>query len=478
MLARAGEVSPRPEGLGAEFGLFDEAGTIVFGADALRGVRYRLSDTQAQAILDLRLHRLTGLERDKIVAEYGEILERIRDLGDILARPERLMAVIRAELLEVREQFADARRTEINRDHSDLTIEDLIEDQPVVVTLSRDGYAKAQPITEYRRQNRGGRGRAATAMKEEDFIDKLFVAQTHDTLLCFSNRGRVYWLKVYQLPIAGRGSRGKPIVNLLPLEDGERINAMLPIREYPEDRFVFMATSQGTVKKTPLEAFSRPRTAGIIAVTLDEGDRLVGVDITNGDHEVMLCTTGGKAIRFHESDVRPMGREAAGVRGIQLVEDQEVNALIVLREGRILTASENGYGKLTEVDEFPVHGRGGQGVIALQLSERNGRMVAAMQLLQTDDFLLISQGGTLVRTAVDQVSVLGRNTQGVRLMRVEEGDRLVGLARVEHINGEQGDDEDPSDTAGATSAEAPDASAADAPPADAAPTPPPSTDSP
>jgi DNA gyrase subunit A len=478
MLARAGDVSPRPEALAPEFGLLDADGTPVYGANALTGVRYRLSDTQAQAILDLRLHRLTGLERDKIVAEYGEILERIRDLGDILARPERLMQVIRGELLEVRAQFADPRRTEINVDHSDLTIEDLIEDQPVVVTLSRDGYAKAQPITEYRRQNRGGRGRAATAMKEEDFIDKLFVAQTHDTLLCFSNRGRVYWLKVYQLPIAGRGSRGKPIVNLLPLEDGERINAMLPIREYPEDRFVFMATSQGTVKKTPLEAFSRPRTAGIIAVTLDEGDRLVGVDITNGDHEVMLCTTGGKAIRFHESDVRPMGREAAGVRGIQLVEDQEVNALIVLREGRILTASENGYGKLTEVDEFPVHGRGGQGVIALQLSERNGRMVAAMQLLQTDDFLLISQGGTLVRTAVDQVSVLGRNTQGVRLMRVEEGDRLVGLARVEHINGEQGDDEDPSDTAGATSAEAPDASAADAPPADAAPTPPPSTDSP
>jgi DNA gyrase subunit A len=445
MLARAGDVSPRPEGLAAEFGLLDEQGVPVFGADAVRGLRYRLSDTQAQAILDLRLHRLTGLERDKIVGEYAEILGRIRDLGDILTRPERLLQVIRAELVEVREQFADPRRTEINIDHSDLTIEDLIEDQPVVVTLSRDGYAKSQPITEYRRQNRGGRGRAATAMKEEDFIDKLFVAQTHDTLLCFSNRGRVYWLKVYQLPMAGRGGRGKPIVNLLPLEDGERINAMLPIRDYPEDRFVFMATSQGTVKKTPLEAFSRPRATGIIAVTLDDGDRLVGVDITNGNHEVMLCTTGGKAIRFPESDVRPMGREAAGVRGIQLVEDQEVNALIVLREGRILTASENGYGKLTEVEEFPIHGRGGQGVIALQLSERNGRMVAALQLLQTDDVMLISQGGTLVRTAVDQVSVLGRNTQGVRLMRVEEADRLVGLARVEHINGEQGDEDETPD---------------------------------
>jgi DNA gyrase subunit A len=436
MLARAGEVSPRPEGLGAEFGLFDDSGAIVFGADALRGVRYRLSDTQAQAILDLRLHRLTGLERDKIVAEYREILEKIRDLGDILARPERLMQVIRAELLEVREQFADSRRTEINRDHADLTIEDLIEDQPVVVTLSRDGYAKAQPITEYRRQNRGGRGRAATAMKEEDFIESLFVAQTHDTLLCFSNRGRVYWLKVYQLPLAGRGSRGRPIVNMIPLEEGERINALLPIREYPEDRFVFMATSQGTVKKTPLEAFSRPRTTGIIAVTLDAGDRLVGVDITDGTNEVMLCTTGGKAIRFSENDVRPMGREATGVRGIQLVDGQEVNALIVLREGRILTASENGYGKLTDVSEFPLHGRGGQGVIALQLSERNGRMVAAMQLRESDDFMLISQNGTLVRTAAAQVSVLGRNTQGVRLMRLEDGDRLCGLARVQHINGE------------------------------------------
>jgi DNA gyrase subunit A len=444
MLVRAGEISPRPEGLAAEFGLLDDAGNPVFGANAIRGVRYRLSDAQAQAILDLRLHRLTGLERDKIVGEYGEILERIRDLGDILARPERLMEVIRGELLEVREQFADKRRTEINIDHSDLTIEDLIEDQPVVVTLSRDGYAKAQPITEYRRQNRGGRGRAATAMKEEDAIDKLFVAQTHDTLLCFSNRGRVYWLKVYQLPLAGRGSRGKPIVNLIPLEDAERITAMLPIRDYPEDRFVFMATSQGTVKKTPLEAFSRPRTSGIIAVTLDDGDRLVGVDITDGTNEVMLCTTGGKGIRFPEGDVRPMGREAAGVRGIALVEEQEVNALIVLREGRILTASENGYGKLTDVAEFPVHGRGGQGVIALQLSERNGRMVAALQVLESDDFMLISQGGTLVRTAVGQVSVLGRNTQGVRLMRLEEGDRLVGLARVQHING---DDEGAADDA-------------------------------
>jgi DNA gyrase subunit A len=421
MLARAEDVSARPDGLAPEFGLL--AGG------------YRLSDVQAQAILDLRLHRLTGLERDKIVGEYAEILGRIRDLSDILARPERLLEVIRAELIKVKDEFADKRRTEINVDHSDLTMEDLIEDQPVVCTLSRDGYAKTQPITEYRRQNRGGRGRAATDMKEEDLIDRLFVANTHDTLLCFSNRGRVYWLRVYQLPLAGRGGRGKPIVNLLPLEDGERINAMLPIRDYPEDRCVFMATSQGTVKKTPLEAFSRPRAAGIIAVTLDAGDRLVGVDITDGSKEIMLCTTGGKAIRFPEDEVRPMGREAAGVRGIALTDDQEVNSLIVLREGTILTASENGYGKLTEVADFPLHGRGGQGVIALQLSERNGRMVGALQVLPSDDVMLISRGGTLVRTAVAQVSVLGRNTQGVRLMRLDEADLLVGLARVQHFEG-------------------------------------------
>jgi len=289
-------------------------------------------------------------------------------------------------------------------------------------------------------------------MKEEDLIDRLFVAYTHDTLLCFSNRGRVYWLRVFQLPLAGRGGRGKPIVNLIPLEDGERITAMLPIRDYPEDRFVFMATSQGTVKKTPLEAFSRPRAAGIIAVTLEEGDRLVGVDITDGSNEIMLATTAGKAIRFPEDDVRPMGREAAGVRGVALGEEgHEVNALIVLREGMILTASENGYGKLTEPAEFPLHGRGGQGVIALQLSERNGRMVGALQLLPSDDVMLISQDGTLVRTAISQVSVLGRNTQGVRLMRLDEGDRLVGLARVQQF---AGGDEDAAGEAAAPGAAA------------------------
>ncbi len=461
MLARAEDVRVRPDNLPLEFGL-------------VNGGEYRLSEVQAQAILDLRLHRLTGLERDKIVAEYAEILERIKDLSDILARPERLLEVIRNELLEIRAQYADARRTEINIDHSDLTMEDLIEDQPVVVTLSRDGYAKSQPVTEYRRQTRGGRGRAATDMKQEDLIDRLFVANTHDTLLCFSNRGRVYWLKVYQLPLAGRGGRGKPIVNLLALEEGERINAMLPIREFPEDKFVFMATSQGTVKKTPLEAFSRPRTAGIIAVSLDEGDRLVGVDITDGSNEVMLATTAGKAIRFAEDDVRPMGREAAGVRGIAISDGHEVNSLIVLREGPILTASENGYGKLTEVAEFPMHGRGGQGVIALQLSERNGRMVGAMQVQQSDDVLLISQGGTLVRTAVAQVSVLTRNTQGVRLMRLDDQDLLVGMAAVEHLaadaEGVEGEGESEGELA-ADGADVPpsEGDAGTAPAADAAP---------
>jgi DNA gyrase subunit A len=431
--SRAGSVDVRPADLPSEFGL-------VKVADAPD--RYRLSEAQAQAILDLRLHRLTGLEREKIVAEYTELLDRMRDLGDILSRPARLMQVIRAELLEVRGQFADPRRTEIHRDHSDLTIEDLIEDQPVVVTLSRDGYAKAQPVTEYRRQNRGGRGKVATTMKEEDFVERMFVAQTHDTLLCFSNRGRVYWLRVYQLPIAARGARGKPIVNLIPLEEGERVTAMLPIRDYLEDRFVFMATSAGTVKKTPLEAYSRPRAAGIIAVSLEPGDRLVGVDITTGSNEVMLCTTAGKAIRFPESDVRPMGREAGGVRGILLGEGQQVNALIVVREGPLLLASDNGYGKLTEVEEFPLHGRGGQGVIALALSERNGEMAGAIQLQLADDVMLISQGGTLVRAPAAQVSVLGRNTQGVRLMRIEDGDRLVGVARVPELNGGELADEE------------------------------------
>jgi DNA gyrase subunit A len=417
LLERAGTISTRPSGLASDFGM--------------NGGGYHLSEAQAQAILDMRLHRLTGLEQDKIIAEYQELLERIGDLGDILARPERLTQVIRDELIAVREQFGDARRTEINRDHLDLSTEDLIEPQDVVVTLSHAGYAKSQPVTEYQTQRRGGRGKAATAVKDEDFVEKLFVAHTHDTVLCFSNRGKVYWLKVYELPQAGRGARGKPMVNLLPLEEGEKINAVLPVKQYDEQHFVFMATSQGTVKKTPLTAFSRPRTTGIIALDLAENDRLVGVGLTDGTKEIVLVTSGGKSIRFPEAEVRPMGREAAGVRGIKLGEGHELIALIVVGEGNILTASENGYGKLTPLDDFPRHGRGGQGVIALQTTDRNGATVAALQVTAGQEIMLISSTGTLVRTPVDEISVVGRNTQGVRLIRLGEGERLVGIERID-----------------------------------------------
>jgi len=429
MLARAGElaeagaaISTRPDGLSADEGLIDGS--------------YRLSDAQAQAILDMRLHRLTGLEQSKIIEEFKGLLDSIKDLNDILARPERLLAVIRGELVEIRERYGDKRRTEIIRDHSDLTIEDLIEPQDVVVTLSHSGYAKSQPVSAYQAQRRGGRGKAATSVKDEDFIDKLFVANTHDTLLCFSSHGKVYWLKVYELPQAGRGARGKPMVNLLPLQEGERINAVLPIREYDELHYVFMATALGTVKKTPLSAFSRPRSTGIIAVDLAPEDRLVGVAITDGQREMMLCTSGGKAIRFREDEVRAMGRDAAGVRGVRLAADQRVIALIVVDDGFVLTASENGYGKLTPVDDFPQHGRGGQGVIALQLTERNGAMVAALGVVREHEIMLISSGGTLVRTPVSDISIVGRNTQGVRLIRLEEGERLVGVERIETLNGE------------------------------------------
>jgi DNA gyrase subunit A len=428
LLERAGAVSTRPSGLPASAGLADG--------------EYRLSEAQAQAILDMRLNRLTGLEQDKIIAEYQELLVRIADLGDILARPERLTDVVRAELIEVRENYGDARRTEINREHLDLSTEDLIEPQDVVVTLSHTGYAKSQPLSEYQTQRRGGRGKAATAVKDEDFVEKLFVAHTHDTVLCFSSRGKVYWLKVYELPQAGRSSLGKPMVNLLPLEPGEKINALLPVKQYDEQHYVFMATSQGTVKKTPLTAFSRPRPSGIIAVDLHDDDRLVGVAITDGEREIMLVSSGGKAIRFAESEVRPMGREAAGVRGIKLGDGQEVIALIVVEQGErrgcVLTASASGYGKRTPVADFPVHGRGGQGVIAMQISDRNGTTVAALQVLPGQEIMLISSTGTLVRTGVDEVSELGRNTQGVRLIRLSEGERLVGIERIESLEGEPG----------------------------------------
>ena len=418
MLARAGDTDTRPDGLEDGFGLVD-------------GV-YRLSAVQAQAILDLRLHRLTGLEQDKIINEYKEILDKIKVFSDVLANPDTLLQVIRDELAEVRDAFGDERRTEIVQDHSDLSIEDLIPSEEVVVTLSHGGYAKAQPIDVYQAQKRGGRGRSATKVKDEDFIDNLFIANTHDTILCFSSRGKMYWLKVYQVPQASRGSRGKPIVNLLPLEAGERINAVLPIQEYGEDSFVFMATSGGTVKKTPLSQFSRPRTNGIIAIDLRD-DKLVDVAITDGAAEILLVASSGKSIRFREADVRPMGRGAAGVRGIKLPSDHEVIGLTIIRDGLILTATENGYGKRTAVEDFPVQGRGGQGVIAIQTSERNGRTVGSAQVREEDEIMLISSNGTLVRTAVDDISVQGRNTQGVRLIRVGSEQRLVGLARIESI---------------------------------------------
>jgi DNA gyrase subunit A len=436
LLARAGAISTRPRGLAAEFGL--NAGA------------YHLSEAQAQAILDMRLHRLTGLEQEKIIAEYRELLESIRDLSDILARPERLTQVVRAELLQVREAYGDARRTEINRDHLDLTTEDLIEPQDVVVTLSHTGYAKSQPLTEYQTQRRGGRGKTATAVKDEDFVEKLFVAHTHDTVLCFSNRGKVYWLKVYELPQAGRGSRGKPMVNLLPLGEGEKINALLPVKQYDEQHFVFMATRAGTVKKTPLASFSRPRSTGIIAVDLADNDQLVGVALTDGEREVILVSSGGKAIRFPENEVRHMGREAAGVRGIRLGGGQALIALIVVGEGHVLTASASGYGKLTPLADFPSHGRGGQGVIALQTSDRNGDTVAALQVMPGQEIMLISSTGTLVRTGVDGISVQGRNTQGVRLIRLGDGERLVGIERVESLEGAE---------EGAAAGEAPEAGA-------------------
>lgn len=426
MLERAGAEASRPDGLDVSLGL---------GADG-----YHLSEAQAQSILDLRLHRLTGLEQDKIVAEYRELLSKIEDLLDILSRPGRLMQVIRDELIAVREQFGDVRRTEILDRRLDLSLEDLISEQDVVVTLSHAGYAKAQPLDVYRAQRRGGRGKAATTMREEDFVDTLFVANTHDTILCFSSHGKVYWLKVYELPQAGRNARGRPIVNLLPLEEGERINAVLPVKVFEADRYVFMATTKGTVKKTPLVDFSRPRSTGIIAVDLRDGDRLIGVAMTDGQRDAMLLTSAGKAIRFAEHEVRAMGRTACGVRGVRLGEGQSVVSLLILDEAaQVLIATEHGYGKRTDSSEFPRHGRGGQGVIAIQPSTRNGQVIGAVQVADGDEAMLITDGGTLVRTPVDDVSVIGRNTQGVTLIRLGEGERLVQIERVESLNGDDAD---------------------------------------
>ena len=427
MLERTGADASRPEGLEAGFGLVEDG--------------YRLSETQTQAILDLRLHQLTGLEQDKIVHEYKELLDLIDELLTILQNPDRLMQVIREELEEMRDQFGDQRRTEILTDHLDLTLEDLITEEDVVVTLSHAGYAKSQPLSDYRAQRRGGRGKSAAAVREEDFIDKLFIASTHDTILCFSSRGKVYWLKVYELPQASRISRGKPIVNLLPLEADERINAILPIRDFTDDHYIFMATAMGTVKKTALSSFSRPRANGIIGIDLRDNDYLIDVAITDGSRDIMLFSNAGKVIRFSEADVRAMGRTACGVRGIKLQAGQHVISLIIASESPVLTATENGYGKRTSADDYPVYGRGGQGVIAIQISERNGAVVGAVPADDTDEVMLISGGGTLVRTRVNEISVMGRNTQGVRLISLVNGESLVGIERIV----EDSDDDDSGD---------------------------------
>ncbi len=418
MLQRAGAEASRPDGLTDEFGLVDDS--------------YRLTEKQAQSILDLRLHKLTGLEQEKILNEYREILEKIEDLLDILNREERLMQEIRRELLEAKEQFADDRRTEIVVNHQDLTVEDLISDEEVVVTLSHLGYAKAQPLETYAAQKRGGRGKAATKVKDEDFIEKMFIASTHDTLLCFSTRGKVYWQKVYQLPIGSRTARGRPVVNLLPLEEGERITAILPVREYPEDEFIFFATANGTVKRTPLSSFSRPRANGIIAIDLREDDNLVGVQLTRGKHDLMMFAASGKGIRFAEADVRAMGRTAAGVRGIRIKPDDQVISLLAVEEENsiVLFATENGYGKRTRVTDFSRQGRGGQGVISIQTSERNGKVIGAILAADDDEVMLISNAGTLVRTPVKDISVMSRNTQGVTLIRLGEGENLVQIEPV------------------------------------------------
>jgi DNA gyrase subunit A len=420
MLAGTDADISRPEGLDRQYGLGKKG--------------YQLSETQAQAILDLRLHRLTGLEQEKLREEYRQLLETIKDLLDILENPDRLMRVIREELIAVRDQYGDARRTEIVRTRVDLTVEDLIVEEDLVVTLSHAGYVKAQLLTDYRAQRRGGRGKTATVMKDQDFVDRLFIANTHDTILCFSNRGKVYWLKVHQIPQARRGARGRPIVNLLPLEEGERVNAILPVREFAKGRFVFMATSDGTVKKTVLDEFSRPRTSGIIAIELAKGNRLVGVGLTSGDCDVLLFSDAGKVLRFGEGDVRPMGRNARGVRGITLKKGQSVISSIIagadIGDATVLTATKNGYGKRTLLTDYPRHRRGGQGVISIQVNKRNGPAVGACLTTGEDEVMLITNGGKLIRTRTREISIVGRNTQGVHLIDLGAGESLAGLEKV------------------------------------------------
>ncbi len=440
MLQRAGNDAARPDWLAPEFGIRDG--------------QYYLTEQQAQAILDLRLHKLTGLEHEKILDEYKALLELIAELLHILGSPERLMEVIREELEKIRDEFGDERRTEITAASHDIDIEDLIEQEDVVVTLSREGYVKYQKLTEYEAQRRGGKGKSATKMKDEDFIEKLLVANTHDHILCFSTRGRLYWLKVYQLPLASRNARGRPIVNILPLEDDERITAILPIKEFEEDKFVLMATANGVVKKTSLTQYSRPRSNGIIAVNLNDGDELIGVSITHGDDDIMLFSDEGKVVRFNEKlrdsetgevkldpetgeelyALRPMGRTATGVRGIKLQEGQKVVSLIVPKgDGAILTATENGFGKRTPLADYPAKSRATQGVVSIKVSERNGKVVGAVQVDENDEIMLISDAGTLVRTRVSEVSTVGRNTQGVRLIRTADDEHVVALQRIEEV---------------------------------------------
>ncbi|MFA6162510.1 MAG: DNA gyrase subunit A [Methylobacter sp.] len=431
LLERADASRSRPEDLPVEFGI--HAGI------------YRLSETQAQAILDLRLHRLTGLEQDKIVNEYKQLLEQIDEYLFILSSDIRLMEIVREELVAIKEQYSDERRTEIMQDYSNLSDEDLITEEDMVVTMSHEGYVKSQPLSDYKAQRRGGRGKSATATKELDYVDKLIVANTHDTILCFSSLGKVYWLKVYQLPVASRAARGKPFVNLLPLEQDEKINAMLPIREFTDTKFIFMATSAGTVKKTPLKEFERQRTTGKIAIDLKEGDTLVGVAVTDGQQNVLLFSSTGKAVCFNETDVRSMGRTASGVRGIRLQEGQKVISLIIATEGTVLNITENGYGKRTRLEEFTCHKRGGQGLIAIQTSARNGAVVGAVLVNDNDEIMLITDGGTLVRTRVDGISVVGRNTQGVTIIRLDKKEKVIGVDRIEGLIGDEDEDENEDD---------------------------------
>jgi DNA gyrase subunit A len=418
LLGEAGADACRPEDLPAVFGM--------------RGQDYYLSPVQAQAILDLRLNRLTGLEQEKLINDYQELLRQISDYLDILGSEMRLFTVVREELAQVRENYGDERKTEITTSQLDLSMEDLITEEDRVVTISRSGYAKSQPLTDYQAQRRGGMGKAAASVKDEDVVEHLLIASSHDTLLCFTSTGKVYWLRVFNIPLASRISRGKPIVNILPLEEGEHITSLLPVKEYAEGHFVFMATAMGTVKRTSLSSFSRQRSVGLRAIELDEGDTLIGTAETDGQQDIMLFSSSGKTIRFRETDVREMGRTARGVRGIRLQEGQQMIALIIPEDSKqVLTVSENGYGKRTNSEEFPLYGRGGQGVIGMQTSERNGKLVGAVQVSEGDEIMLISDRGTLVRTRVDEVSVLSRNTQGVRLIKLKSEEKLVGLERIE-----------------------------------------------